>query len=832
MLRPDYALVEPAGGGATRARLLITVHPPGTRLDTGIPGDRWSATPIERAALLCRATGVELGLVTDATAWVLVWASPNSAMGRATFSSDLFSEEPVLLDAFTSVLGSRRFFAVADNDRLEQLLAGSVLAQAEVTGKLGQQVRQAVELLVRAMSRADQERHGELLTGIDPHLVYEAAVGVLMRCVFLLYSEERGLLPLGDDLYDRSLAASTLFEQLREVADLAGDEPLERSTTAWHRLLALFRAVHGGIAHDRLRIPGYGGSLFDPDRFPFLEGRRPGERWHDTPAVPLPVDDLTVLAMLKALQELRFTESGVTETRRLTYRSLDVEQIGHVYEGLLDHSAVAVDRTAVGLVGKAGNEPEVGLDDLTAHAARGRDALLTWLSETTGWTILKLGRLLDKDADADTLRLLRAACDNDEALTARLAPYVHLLRLNLRGLPTVFPVGSMYVTQTGARRDSGTAYTTRELAEEVAEHALEPLVYDPGPAEGAEPANWKLRSAGELLDLKVCDPAVGSGAILVAACRYLARRLVEAWTLAGAPEAEGEPEEIFVAACRAVADRCIYGVDRDPMAVEMAKLSLWLVTLSRERPFSFLNHALKAGDSLLGITDLDQLRHLHLDPAVGRRRKLALGENPAVVDAAVKRAVELRRQLEAIPVVTVRDAEEKARLDAEATAELAALRTVADLVVGCALRAELPGQPSADDQIALSAPLIAAALDPRQPEDLRHMALEPIEQRARIALDAGRPEKAAHRSPLHWPLAFPEVFVNGGLSASVGNPPYMGNKYWRDRIGSDFQRYEEKLARRKLGKPDLVVLFLWRMQALLREGGCLGALATQSLSLA
>ena len=97
------------------------------------------------------------------------------------------------------------------------------------------------------------------------------------------------------------------------------------------------------------------------------------------------------------------------------------------------------------------------------------------------------------------------------------------------------------------------------------------------------------------------------------------------------PEAEGDPHEVFIAACRAVADRCVYGVDRDPMAVEMAKLSLWLVTLSKERPFSFLDHALKAGDSLLGITDLEQLRHLHMDPAIGRRRQLALGEDPAIV---------------------------------------------------------------------------------------------------------------------------------------------------------------------------------------------------------
>jgi hypothetical protein len=158
---------------------------------------------------------------------------------------------------------------------------------------------------------------------------------------------------------------------------------------------------------------------------------------------------------------------------------------------------------------------------------------------------------------------------------------------------------------------------------------------------------------------------------------------------------------------------------------------------------------------------------------------------------------------------------------------------VADLVVGSALRAELPNQHAAEDQIAASAPMVVAALDPDQPAELRSLALGQVEQRARQDLDAGRPESAPHRTPLHWPLAFPEVFVGQnrhGFDAMVGNPPYMGNKYWRGSVGPDFQRYAERLARLKLGKPDLVVLFLWRMRVLLKKRGCFGALATQSLT--
>ena len=101
----------------------------------------------------------------------------------------------------------------------------------------------------------------------------------------------------------------------------------------------------------------------------------------------------------------------------------------------------------------------------------------------------------------------------------------------------MFLPGDVYVTETGSRRDSGTAYTTRELADEVVEHALAPLCYSPGPQDTADTTQWRIREPEEILGLNVCDPAVGSGAILVAACRYLAERLIEAWRAQGDPRA-------------------------------------------------------------------------------------------------------------------------------------------------------------------------------------------------------------------------------------------------------------------------------------------------------
>ena len=404
-LRPEYALLD----GQGRARVLVERYPYPTRLDARIPGDRWAATPIERTATLCRALGVPIGIVTDSRNVVLIHAPVGAVGGHGTWDTELFAEgaESGLMDAFVSLMGAKRFFAVAPGDRLEDLFTESANAQAELTSTLGLQVRRAVELLVASLSRANLEAEGRLLDGVAPQKVYEAATTVMMRLVFLLYAEERGLLPLGEALYDDNYAVSTLREQLQEQSDRDGDEPLELRSAAWHRLLATFRTVYAGVSHDRLRMPPYGGSLFDPDRFPFLEGRHPGEPWAANPSTPLPVDDLTVREILTALQVIRTTEGGATEARRLSFRALDVEQIGHVYEGTLDHSALRATTTVVGLVGKQGIEPEV---DLTRSRRTPPKAATRSSRTSPSRPVARPSRsptLLDKPVDPETARKVR-----------------------------------------------------------------------------------------------------------------------------------------------------------------------------------------------------------------------------------------------------------------------------------------------------------------------------------------------------------------------------------------------------------------------------------------
>ncbi|HWT94814.1 MAG TPA: type IIL restriction-modification enzyme MmeI [Solirubrobacteraceae bacterium] len=842
-VRPTY-VVRDRGRDGEPPVMLVHAVPSGVPLDRPVAGDVWSASPIDRAAELARASRVELALVTDGARWTLVWAREGETTGTCTWRAELWLEEPITLRAFVTLLGSRRFFAVPEEQALVRLLEESAAKQQEVADQLGAQVRRAVELLIATLDREDRDRHGALLENLDGAEVYRGATTVMMRLVFLFVAEERRLLPIDDSWYAETLAASTLRAQLQERADRYGEDPLERSTAAWHRVLALFRAVHGGIEHDTLRLPAYGGGLFDPDRFPFLEGRLPGSNWHEAEASPLPVDDRTMLHLLDALQTLQQGGARVL----LSYQALDVEQIGHVYEGLLDHTAVRVTDTSLGLGGKL--EPELRLGEIDGWAAAGEDVLVEHLSKATGRSASAVQKALIQEVDDERRARLRAACGNDDALTARVLPYATLLREDLRGDPLVFLAGALFVTQALDRRASGTYYTPRQLAEDVVRHTLDPVAYAPGPAEERDPAAWRLRPAAELLDLKVADIAMGSGAFLVASCRYLAARLLEAWealgegewTAFGKPRADA-PEEIAVPADpderqqlahRLISERCLYGVDRNLMAVEMAKLSLWLITLAKDRPFSFVDHALRVGDSLLGITSLKQLHVMHLDPAWQRQMSQRDVDAFAAVDAAVKRALSLRRDLEAFVVRDAQDADRKAQMLAEADEALDDARLLGDLVVAAALAKVDDADPFA----AMDPAHVRVMLAPDVSETNRTVARDHIRKLAGDWLVETRravgnvPEVVfVDRHPFHWAFEFPEVWEQGGFDAIVGNPPFQGGSKITGALGSGYRDFLVRwLAADVRGSADLVAYFYLRADGLIKALGGMGLIATNTLA--
>ncbi len=811
-LRADGVLRDRSG---TLRAVVVTV-PFRTRFDTRLPGQEWSASPLDRVTELARAHGVAIALLSDGDRIALVNvpiahkdAPTETTGGYAVWQTGLFAEgaEREYFAAFVALLHAQRFFNAGERETPEALFERSALTQADLTKTLGLQVREAVELMVGAFSRADRERRGELLDVLPPHVVYEAAATVMMRLVFMLYAEERDLLPIGDPTYAENYAVSTLRDQLNADAVRVGEEPLERRASAWRRLLATFNAIYSGIDHDRLRLPAYGGRLFDPGRFAFLEGCR--------------IDDLTTRAVLTSLQTVKLAG----ESRRLSFLALDVEQIGHVYEGLLDHDAVRVEELYLGFDGKSGAESEIAFAELERVAATGRGALVTYLAEKLDRSEKAIakgfarGEKLVAGEEPETRRLVMTACESDEGLVRRVLPYAPLLRDDLQGLPTVYPSGAIVVTKTRARRDSGTEYTPRVLAEEIVRYALEPLVYSPGPVDGAARDAWQVRPSSELLALKICDPACGSGAFLVAACRYLAERVAEAWQREG-HIADDDPVR---AAQRIISERCLYGVDRDPMAVEMAKLSVWLLTFARQRPFGFLDHAIREGDSLLGITSLDQLRALHFDSERGRAlHDGALFDVLRPIGELVDQAVQYRLQLEEHLTLDIADAREKAALDARARECTETATLVADALTGVALSHTESAHRDRDSAFARLGNDLRAVVGSAGTSNGGLTALADATRSARVGLDRLKPETAPKRRPLHWPLEFPEVFArgSGAFDLVLGNPPFLGGKCISGRFGTDYRSFlVQWLAAERRGHADLVAYFFLRAAGVARRFG-------------
>lgn len=838
-LRPDFALND---GKHPKPALLIFAFPPEQRLDRPPLGSRFQEPLTTRLMELLRATGVGLALATNGEEWMLV-TSPEVSGGTTGYVSwyaHLWLEEHLTLRAFRSLLGLRRFFGVADDETLEALVRESANDQYELTDQLGAQVRHGVEVLIQAIDRANQERKGILLQGVSEAELYEAALTVMMRLVFLFAAEERHLFPLDDAFYAESYALSPLRAELREVSDQYGEELLERRYDAWCRLLATFRAVYGGVEHDRLHLLAYGGSLFDPDRFPFLEGRT---RAQASDAEPLPIDNRVVLYILEALQILRVSlrQGGGVEPRRLSFRALDIEQIGDIYQTLLDHTAVRASEPVLGLIGTKRQTPEIALAELEARRAGGTDALVEFLEEETGRSAHALRRGLDNPnpTDAFALAKLRTVCASDE-LFARVRPFANLIRADDFENPVVILPNSVYVTRGLTRRQTQTHYTPRSLTEPLVQHTLEPVVYV-GPAQGLPQADWKLKAARDLLQLKICDMAMGSASILVQVVRYLGDRLVEAWgqaeseqsAVAGeqvsgggrqsaslapriTPEGElsrGAANEELVPldaderqrfARRIVAARCIYGVDKNPLAVELAKLSLWLVTLDKNRPFTFLDHALKCGDSLVGADEDMFLRWTHSN------KSPAMPLFDEQLRAQLETARAKRRELEAFDVRDVRDAERKQHLLDEANAALGTIKLGCDIVIGARL---LKLKDKEREQL-----LNRALLD--------FVAGKPLDKdRTRQAYDAARNVRA-----FHWFEEFPEVFERGGFDAFVGNPPFLGGLRISTMFGDEYLRYLRDAYPSSTGTADLCAFFFLRAFDQVRRDGTFGLLATNTIA--
>ncbi|MCC7416583.1 MAG: N-6 DNA methylase [Acidobacteria bacterium] len=611
------ALAAVAAGDRSRVTLIVAGW--GDRLDAF-----WAdavGEALRRATSWC--------LLFNGTHLRLVSAGRTYSRRHAEVDLGAATDDPAAFRALWLVM---RADAFADPPRLEVLVAESDRQAAGVSRSLRAGVFDASRELTAALCDAPGRRGA----AARPAAAFEQALTIVYRVLFLLFAEARGLVPVWNRVYRDSYSIDAMCDAAARSKDAAG---------SWDTLRAIGRLAHAGCRAGDLRVTPFNGRLFAPGRTPLAE--RNG------------LDDAAAMRAVLAVATQRAADGAARE--RISYRDLGVEQLGAIYETLLDYTPT-VDRAS-------------------------------------------------------------------------------------SGRPCVRLVGG-----SGVRKETGTFYTPRPLAEYLVRRTLAPLTCDAPP--------------DRILALRIVDPAVGSGAFLVAACRFLAGAYEAAMLRDGGCRPEDFDEVERARIRRLIAERCLYGVDLNPMAVQLARLSLWLATLAADRPLTFLDHRLRTGDSLLGAW----VANLRQPPAPRRRpaqpATLPLFDERELQDL-IGSVLPLRVRLESIPDDSVDQVHAKERMLAAMQAEgstLSKWKRVADLWCSAWFA------PAATLPPAVYPPLADAALT-------GHGALSP---RSRERYLAAAAEIAGRRQFFHWELEFAEAFFDGdgrrrpdgGFDAVIGNPPW------------------------------------------------------------
>jgi hypothetical protein len=804
------------------------------------------------------------------------------------------------VDALRALL-SRHALAPAREGQAAPLRAAieaSRKGQAELSSVLGERVRQAVEVLIREYGPALAGLQADPVRPVSARDIYRAATRVVMRMVVLLFSEALDLLPRENALYHDGYSLQGLREALDRVGASAGSRAGEafwssgaerlrsRPPAAWPRVLALFRLVHEGSPHEALPVRRYGGALFEPGDPSAADPIRQALAVLEDPTLECLPGDAAVRTMLELLTRskvrVRQGNRSVWVEAPVDFADLSSEYIGILYEGLLDFELrhVAEEDPVVFLA--LGDEPALPLSRLEAMDAGGLRSLVEKFKKPSrSEASEEEGEETDEEeaaeeeaeepgAEADSEP---GAADQDEedpddrrrvareravhwALRAveagkmvrspssrspeALARHEQARQSAARSLirRVVLP-GEWYLVRFGGtRKGSGTFYTRPQLAIPTVRRTLHPLLYTPPDGrEEAPTAEWTVRPPEELLALKVCDPACGSGSFLIAALRYLAEALWESllrhgWlTRKARGQGSGGPDDRlevtleegarppWFAGCvrdmpvdaedaesrvrarlrRHVVERCLYGVDLDPLAVELCRVALWVETMDRDLPFTFLDHKVKCGNSLVGCWfdrfqdypalawerkggDETHTNGVHypkeawtraLKAFRGDRVKPALGHwidtlGPQQLMAHALEGFqpetthdEAVRLFEELHAFEATDAEAQARFYRERVQGSQALQTLREAFDRWCAAWFWPA-----DQLE-HAPLPGRLHAPSEPT--RALTAE-LRQRHRF---------------FHWELEFPDVFqatagpgtaggppVHGGFDAMVGNPPW------------------------------------------------------------
>ncbi|WP_276302298.1 Eco57I restriction-modification methylase domain-containing protein [Halorussus lipolyticus] len=703
------------------------------------------------------ATGVERGILTNGRKWRLYYG-PTSHRLDSYYEIDL----PTLLEtgdpeefkyfylffrreAFLGRDGAGEVPAHVGADRpfVERVHRESNVFAEELSEDLRENVYEALSVLAQGfVDSADDDA----LTRDDLDTVYQASLTYLYRLIFVLYAESDGrdLLDTDNEVYRRQYSLNTLKRRVAEELD--SPNPIYQSwqTKLWDRLEELFALVDRGsesrgIPTDDLYVPAYNGGLFKTD---------PEDPESGATTAFLASNAVGDTYLAEVIELLTRRESERREGRAFVdYSSLDVRHLGSIYEGLLEYELEMADEP-LAAVRDDGDEQWVPAEEV----------------ETAG---------------------------NDSEPVERVEP------------------GEVYLTtETGKRKTTGSYYTPEFVVEYVVERTLEPLLDEIRADLDPQSPDYADEFAERVFDLAVLDPAMGSGHFLVKTVEYLARAVVEAYqkragrvedaeeVLDGSGETPGASGKTPDApgihwARRQVAQRCIYGVDDNGMAVELAKVSLWLRTLSADQPLAFLDHHLKRGDSLAG-TDVAEVEELARDT----------GPNASLADFGATRAdaigdlMDAYREFAALENETLEDVKRMERTYAEIRRD--------------DLRQRLTGMANvhAAERFGLDVPSGAYERMGRALDDDREW--QAVAEKSWFE-DAQR--IADERGFFHWKLAFPEVFYEGdgsakdeaeaGFDAVVGNPPYVRSR----NLPDDLKEYYRDEYRTAEGAYDLYVPF-------------------------
>ena len=794
-----------------------------TRLGVG-RGRRPAAQVIE----YLRRRSDPLGLLTNGTQWRLIWADADSLAwveweAERWLDADQISGE---LDVLRRVLSSATL--TRGTNEVAPLLAAirdSRRGEASLSKVLGERVRQAVETLLRS-------REALIGPAWEDHQstdLYVAACHFMMRLVVTLFAEARDLLPTNNPVYHRTYGLRSLLDQL----DRLTRERRQTRHMAWPRLLALFRLLHQGSPHPAMTLPAYGGDLFAPGETCGDGVQRALALLETFPKREPPDDDVIHEILVLLTRTSRKVREGAhwrTVAAPIDFTELTSEYIGILYEGLLDYELRRAHAQPIVFL-NLGNQPALPLDRLEDMDDKGLKELVekakvkkqTATEESDDETSAEneSDDEAERENEPDAERVVAVDAADDARAEARRRALVWAKRAanvtklagsrRARNQTPLYEAeleavagqliadlklpGELYLVRWGGtRKGAGTFYTRPQLTLPTVRKTLDPLIY-----ETCEPR--AVRAPEALLSLKVCDPAMGSGSFLVAVLRVLTAAVVKSLHAHGRincatsqrttvdcdllPEADRSlPTEEFderleATVRRAVVEHCIYGVDLDPLAVELARVALWVETLDRRLPFTFLDHKLRCGDSLVG-TWLDRFRDYPLlafdrsipdlehegniwhkalkdkrdhaiseqvDILTGQLRLQASATSDEVLEAAINRVRHLYRELHVVP--TARP-DERARIWRERIQTDAALASVRDAFdTWCALWFW-----PLDQLDTLPLPSVLGA-----PSEAARTVVKTL--------------RDTHRF-LHWELEFPDVFTEAGagFDAVVGNPPW------------------------------------------------------------